>query len=47
MDAVKQEALAKLLAVSLEEGKAKTLHETNFYTVDEAVANRLGDTSRM
>jgi len=45
LGAVKTEALAKPLAVTLAERRAETLDETNSYPVHEAVANRLGDTT--
>ena len=47
MSGVKAELLADPLAVTLAEGRAETLDETNSYTVKEAVVNRLGDTSAM
>ena len=47
MGDVKAEALAKPLAVTIAEGRAETVDESNSYTVEEAMANRLGDTSAM
>ena len=47
MGAVKTEELAKPLAVTLAEGRAETLDETNSYMVEEAVADRLDNTSAM
>jgi len=44
---VKAEALANPLAVTLEDGRAETLDETNSYMLEEAVAKRIGDTSTM
>ena len=44
---VKAEALADPLAVTLAKGRAETLDKTNSCMVEEAVANRLGDTSAM
>jgi len=44
---VKAEALAKPLAVTLAEGRADTVDESNYYPVEEAMARRLGDTSPM
>jgi len=44
---VKAEALAKPLAVTLAEGRAEKVDESMSYTVEEAMANRLGDTSAM
>ena len=41
------EALADPLAVTLAEVRAETVDEMNSYTVEEAVANRFGDTSAM
>ena len=45
--ALKAKALAKPLAVTLAQGRCKTLDKTNYYAVEEAMANRLGDTSAM
>jgi len=47
MGDVKAEALAKPLAVTLAEGRAETVDESNSYTVEEAMPNRLGNTSAM
>ena len=44
---VKTEALADPLAVTLAERGPKTSDETNSYTVEEAVPNRLTHTSAM
>ena len=44
---VRAEALAEPLAVTLAERGPKTSDETNSYTVEEAVANRLSHTSAM
>ena len=41
------EALADPLAVTLAEVRAETVDEMNSYTVEGAVANRVGDTSAM
>ena len=45
--ALKAKALAKPLPVTLAQRRCKTLDETNYYAVEEAMANRLGDTSAM
>jgi len=45
--AVTVEELAEPLAVTLPKRRGKTLVKTSSYTVKEAVANRLGDTSAM
>ena len=45
--ALKAKALAKPLPVTLAQVRCKTLDETNYYAVEEAMANRLGDTSAM
>ena len=47
MGGVEDKALANTLAVTLAKGSADTLDKTNCKTVEEAVANRLGDTSAM
>ena len=47
LGALKVKALAKPLAVTLAKGRCKTLDKTNYYAVEEAMANRLGDTSAM
>jgi len=47
LGAVKTDALAKPLAVTFAERRAETLQETNSYTVEEAVADRLSNTSEM
>ena len=44
---VKAEELADPLPVTVAKGEAGTLDETNSYTVEEAVANRFGNTSTM
>ena len=44
---VKAEALADPMAVTLAEVRAETVDKMNSYTVEEAVANRFGDTSAM
>ena len=44
---VKANGLAIPLAVTLLGGGVETLDKTNSYTVEQAVANRLGDTSAM
>ena len=44
---VKAEPLADPLAVMPAEGRGKALHETNSYTLEEAVAKRLGETWAM
>jgi len=41
------EALAEPLAVTLPKRRDKTLDKTSSYTVKEAVANRISDTSAM
>ena len=45
LGAVMVEALAEPLAVTQIEGRGKTLDKPNSYTVEEAVATRIGDTS--
>ena len=47
MGAVKTEELGKPLAVTLAEERAEKLDETNSYMVEEAVADRLDNTSAM
>jgi len=44
---VKAEALAKILVVTLAEGRDETVDESNSYPVEEAMARRLDDTSAM
>jgi len=44
---VKADALVDPVAFTLAEWEAKTLDETNSYTVQEAVANIIGDTTAM
>ena len=47
MGDVKAKALAAPLAFTLAEGGDETHDETNSQTVEDAVVNRLGDTSAM
>lgn len=47
MGDVKTELLVDPLVVTLAEKRAKTLDETNSFTVEAAVVNTLGDTSAM
>ena len=47
LGAVETEELAKPLAVTFAEGRAETIEETNSYMVEEAVADRLDNTSAM
>ena len=47
LGAVKTEELAKPLAVTLAEERAETLDETNSYMLEEAMADRLDNTSAM
>ena len=47
MTDIKAEALAITLGVTLPEGRAERVDQSNSYTVEEAMANRLRDTSAM
>ena len=47
MTDIKAKALAITLGVTLPEGRAETVDESNSYTLEEAIAKRLRDTSAM